>query len=142
MNIGGFFKKVGSTIKNSIQKVYRWVISDEALDKATKAAEIVVEISEKVLPIVRMVASLTPNQADDAIVALVERLQVKIKAHLEMSDEEKAAALKACAVTLARKTYPALQAIDDATLYAAIDLAYKLFKEIGDKEVPDVPVIV
>jgi len=87
-----------------------------------------------------MVASLTPGQADDAIVALVERLQVKIKAHLEMSDEEKAAALKACAVTLARKTYPALQAIDDSTLYAAIDLAYKLFRELGeDVAIDDVP---
>ena len=128
--MANLFKTIGRTIKNTISKVYRFVVSDEAVKKATEAAQLIVEISEKVLPVVRTIAALTPNQADDAIVALVERLQVKIKAHLEMSDEEKAAALKACAVNLARKQFPALTAIDDSTLYAAIDLAYKLFRSM------------
>jgi hypothetical protein len=138
MSIGNVFKRIGRVVKDAVQAAYRFVVSDEALEKAEAAARMVVEVSEKVLPIVRTVAALTPNKADDMIVALVERLQVKVNAHLEMSDEEKSAALKACAVKLARKTYPALEAIDDATLYAAIDLAYKLFRDMKLPEVVDV----
>ena len=56
-----------------------------------------------------------------------------------VSNEEKNAALKASAVALARKSFPELEKLDDATLYAAIDLSYRLLKDIGIKESVEVP---
>lgn len=139
MNIKRFFKQVSVTVVDAVKRAYFFVFSDDALKRATKTAERIVALSERVLPIVRTIALLTPSQADDAIVALAGKLQVKLKTYIGMSDEEKNAALKASAVALARKTYPNLKDIDDATLYAAIDLAYRLFRDLGVEESLDLP---
>jgi len=139
MNIGTAFKKFATVLVDAIRRVYFFIVSDDAMERMTKTAERIAQLAEKVLPIVRTVALLTPNQADDLIVALVERLNVKIKAYLGMSNEEKNAALKASAVALARKSFPELEKLDDATLYAAIDLSYRLLKDIGIKESVEVP---
>jgi len=139
MNIRNAFNRFTTVLVDAIRRVYFFIVSDDAMERMTKTAERIAQLAEKVLPIVRTVALLTPNQADDLIVALVERLNVKIKAYLGMSDEEKAACLKASAVALARKTYPELQKLDNSTLYAAIDLSYRLLKDIGIKESVEVP---
>jgi len=139
MNIKTAFQNFGRALVDAIKRAYLFIVSDDAMDRMTKTAERIAKLAEQVLPIVRMVALLTPNQADDLIVALVERLNVKIKAYLGMSNEEKNAALKASAVALARKSFPELEKFDDATLYAAIDLSYRLLKDIGIKESVEVP---
>jgi len=139
MNIRNAFNRFTTVLVDAIKRVYFFVVSDDAMDRMTKTAERIAKLAEQVLPIVRTVALLTPNQADDLIVALVERLNVKIKAYLGMSDEEKNACLKASAVALARKSFPELEKFDDATLYAAIDLSYRLLKDIGIKESVEVP---
>ena len=130
MNIKTAFQGFGRALVDGIRRAYLFIVSDDAMDRMTKTAERIAKLAEQVLPIVRMVALLTPNQADDLIVALVERLNVKIKAYLGMSDEEKSACLKASAVAMARQMYPELQKLDNATLYAAIDLSYRLLKDI------------
>jgi len=139
MNIRNAFNRFTTVLVDAIRRVYFFIVSDDAMERMTKTAERIAQLAEKVLPIVRTVALLTPNQADDLIVALVERLNVKIKAYLGMSDEKKSACLKASAVALARKSFPELEKLDDATLYAAIDLSYRLLKDIGIKESVEVP---
>jgi len=133
MNIKTAFQNFGHALVKAIKHVYFFVISDDAMERMLKTAERISKLAAQVLPVVQMVASLTPNQADDVIIALVTQLNVKIKAYLGMSDEEKSACLKASAVTLARQMYPELQKVDNATLYAAIDLSYRLFKDITAK---------
>ena len=139
MNIKTAFNRFTTVLVDAIRRAYFFIVSDDAMERMTRTAEKIAKLAEQVLPVVQMVASLTPNQADDAIVALVLRLNVKIKAYLGMSDEEKSACLKASAVAMARKMYPELQGLDDATLYAAIDLSYRLLKDIAPKEAVEVP---
>ena len=135
MNAKEFFGKLKDSFVAAVKKVYFFVFSPDALERATVAAEKVAEISEKLLPIVDMVAEWTPNKADDAIVDLLKRLNVQMRVKAGMSNEEKNAALKAAAVALARRVHPELFAkLDDATLYAAVDFAYKLYKDALKKQ--------
>jgi len=133
MNVKTVWNQFSKALVNGIRRAYFFIVSDDAMDRMTRTAEYISKLAAQVLPVVQMVANLTPNQADDLIVALVLQLNVKIKAYLGMSDEEKSACLKASAVAMARKMYPDLQKIDDATLYAAIDLSYRLLKDITAK---------
>ena len=129
-----YFSRFGGAFVKALRKVYRFAVSDEALDQISDASRRLTEIAEKVLPVVQLVASLTLTKADDKVVALAQMAQVSLMAFVGMSDEHKNAVLKASAVALARKGFPELQAVDDATLHAAIDIAYWMLKDLDVEE--------
>jgi len=135
--VKAFFKKFGRALARAFKRAYRFIVSDDAMDRVSETAQQLAEIAEKVLPVVQLVATLTPNRTDDQIVALVQAAGAGIKTFTGMSDEQKKAALKASAVALARKQFPELRTIDDATLYAAIDIAYRLLKDLEPVVLPE-----
>lgn len=101
------------------------------LGKLFRAAPHVAEAIQKVLiqalPVVEMIAAMTPTQADDEIIALAERFWIKnVKHYLDLPVGERGPALLAAATNALKKQFPAITTVQ---IQAAIQLALAMQRE-------------
>jgi len=109
--------KLLKAVRKAFARACRFTFSADAAARARRALEEIVELASELVPIVRLVAAMTPTQLDDAIVAIIG----KLVALDTLTDTQRCAVLKQQAVILTRRIYPS---IPDRTLYAAIDIAH------------------
>ena len=93
-------------------------------DKADKIAKYLQDLMLQALPIVKLVASLTPTRIDDELIALFERFALPgVEEFLKLPIDQRGKALFEVAVKEMQKKYPNLpltvihKAVQDAVLY-------------------------
>lgn len=105
MNIGNFFKAIGSLFTS---------------DKGKKIQKQIADAVKFALPIVQTIAVMVPNRTTAEISAAYSQYLVPMSAVLDTGDPKlKAMALRDLAVTLLGRKYPAAT----QTLNAAVELA-------------------
>ena len=111
-----FLKKIGSVIA----KVFG------AGGAAEKVMKRVLEIVPVALPIVEMVAALTPGRTDDELIALFKRHGLPwIEKWLGLPDDARGMALFEASSQILAKQYPTLPM---STINAAVQIAYTAWK--------------
>jgi len=101
------------------------------LGKLFRAAPHVAEAIQKVLvqalPVVEMIAAMTPTRADDEIIALAEKFWIKnVKHYLDLPVEERGPALLAAATNALKKQFPGVTTVQ---IQAAIQLALAMQRD-------------
>lgn len=116
--MGNPFKAVGKFF----QSIFAWFSSDQA----QQIAKSIVSYSNAALPVVELIASLTPTRADDEIIALYKRFALpKVEAYLALPKADRGAALVNAAVAELQKQFPDAPI---SQLRASIELAVQLMK--------------
>lgn len=110
MSILGFFKAIGRFLTGA----------------ANKVANVVNDLAPKVLPIVEMIATLTPTRKDDEIIALFNKFALpNVQAFLLLPEADRGLALLSAGTKLAQKQWPNIPV---SQIQAALQMALLAFK--------------
>ncbi len=110
------FKVIG----NLFVKLFNFFNSQKAED----LLKLIKDIAEKALPIVELIAALTPTRIDDELIALFKRFGTpNLDKYLALPREERGEALMTVAINELQKLYPELPV---SNIRAGIELAVSL----------------
>lgn len=122
---------------NILKKFFRAIANlfstPEGRQRIEKALSATYELVQVAMPIVQLVAALTPTRADDEIVALIYKYALPVAIPREpLTDAEKGAVLKTAAVTILRNQLHSPPA--DSILDTAVQMAFLAFKNAEEPE--------
>jgi len=95
------FDKLKGLLKKIQNALVKFFTSDE-WKRIEKGAAVVADLLQKALPVVKLVAAMTPTKADDEVIALIEKyaLPINFDPTQPLQEGTKYAALRAAAACL------------------------------------------
>jgi hypothetical protein len=113
---------------NAFKKFFSRCIAFFKSPKLDKALATTYDVMQIAMPFVEVIAQMTPNKADDEIVAVIKEFAVPVAVPTSpMTDLEKSMFLKTAAVTAVKKEVNKAD-VPDSVINAAVELAYLAVK--------------
>ena len=120
------------TIKKFLSRVvdfFAGLATPEGQKKLNEALSKAYDLLGQALPIVEMLAKLTPTRADDEIVALIKTYAIPLSVpDHPMTESDKAYFLRQSAVTLLKRELKDHTSVPDNVIDLGVQLAYSAFK--------------
>jgi hypothetical protein len=107
----------------------KYVFTPAGQKKAEAALLKAYDLVQSVLPVIELVARLTPTRADDEIISLVKTFMVPFALpDRPMTNDEKAIALNQAAFTIVKQKVAATAGVPDSIVDLAIQSAYTAYR--------------